>query len=448
MGTKIPKEYRVLSDPPVEIYTPGDNPGVDLTSTEVISVPDEYENISRQQGRITKASPLMRDYALEGVGGIIPSDTLLPTPDGMQRIGDLRPGDVVFGADGKPAPIGILDTIYPMDVVELTLKDGRKFCVGDRSLVMTRTMKSPSKTRRFIRAMDIVENGANSKRGYNWGVPLCYPVEYPSKDLSLHPYLMGVFLGDGCKNPNGKFTQSSGDIEIVDAVARGLGAERYKRRQGCFSWDFYTGELLGWNKDRYYYGDPIKIREIAPEYERLLSQHYASEKWIPEEYLLGSQSQRLALLCGLMDTEGNIYKRTAEGEAERYNVVYSTTSVDLLHGVQRLIWSLGGSANIVINKTPERNGVRTTQYELTLIVDPSVKRLFFKLPRKLEIADEAATYKTKKGYDKISIIAARRVEMPKEMCRIVVDASDHLFLTENYVVLHDGSEYNVEPVLS
>ena len=439
------KEGLVGTDnPPVTIYKPGDNPGIDVADF-VKPEECEFQGFSLSTGRMTSLADGLKSYGLEGVGGIIPCYAKIPTPDGFVRAERLEIGDCIFGADGKPTKIMALDHLGWQSYIEFVLKDERTFQVAERSLVVTRRSYGHSTMRQYRRAIDMWETGALKKRGYQFAVALGNPVEYPESELPLHPYLMGILLGDGCRSDGGSLLLSSDDIQIADIMARIVGAEHYCQQQNCFTWRFYTGEVAGWKTNRrYYYGDMMKVKDVAPEYAKLLN-HYAYEKWIPEEYLRSSIEQRLLLVCGLLDSEGTIAK--AKKGAERFNVSFSSTSLQLAEGVQEIIRSLGGSAHLRIEKTPEKHGVNRNQYAVMILVPPEMKKSLFLLPRKKEIAEEAANYVPKKNYTKSPIIDCRRIELSRPAVRIIVERPDHLFIGENFVVMHDGSFYNVEPGL-
>ena len=77
---------------------------------------------------------------------------------------------------------------------------------------------------------------------------------------------------------------------------------------------------------------------IALEYYGLFKK-YSHEKFIPKEYMESSIENRLALLNGLMDTDGTVSKN-----GQSYS--YTSTSYGLIGQVKQLVDSLGGIAEI------------------------------------------------------------------------------------------------------
>lgn len=69
-----------------------------------------------------------------GTGKEQPNSTPIPTPDGFKLMGDIRPGDRVFGSDGKPTRV---INVFPQGmkaVYEITLSDGRTVRCGLKHL--------------------------------------------------------------------------------------------------------------------------------------------------------------------------------------------------------------------------------------------------------------------------------------------------------------------------
>lgn len=79
---------------------------------------------------VTRGQRLRKFYlrsAGTGTGKALPNDTIIPTPDGDRRVGDIRPGDYLFGQDGKPTKVlAIYPQPEPKEVWRLTFEDGRQ----------------------------------------------------------------------------------------------------------------------------------------------------------------------------------------------------------------------------------------------------------------------------------------------------------------------------------
>ena len=64
---------------------------------------------------------------------------------------------------------------------------------------------------------------------------------------------------------------------------------------------------------------------------------HSNKKFIPKQYLLNSVNNRIKILQGLIDTDG---------EVDANNIYFSTTSNQLAKDIQFLVHSLGGTCKI------------------------------------------------------------------------------------------------------
>ena len=157
-----------------------------------------------------KNTRVLKVNAIAGSGKEQPISCLVNTPRGNKRIGDLTIGDPIFGANG-----GVIHVtgIFPQgmkDVYQVTFRDGSSTRCGiDHNWsVSTINMRNKSK---FVcmTLREMIEYGVLSNHNApKMKIPLTKPVEYPSQNLELHPYILGVFLGDG------SFTSSTVHISM------------------------------------------------------------------------------------------------------------------------------------------------------------------------------------------------------------------------------------------
>ena len=374
--------------------------------------------VSLHQGQITEMST--------GEGKSVPLDTPIPTPNGWIKAGDVKVGDIFFDRLGKPTTVL---GVYPqgtIDTYEITLRDGRTIkCAAEHlwSVYDNYHHSSPLTT---LTTEEMFKKGAKRSRGYNYHLPVSSPVHYPEANLKIDPYIMGTFLGDGCRNASSKsFELSTSDEETVKHIKNLLNAHSYKKHKGdSFSWYFYKDE-----------GVKLKIADIDPTYTELLSQLYCYEKYIPEEYKLASIEQRWTLIQGLMDSDGNIYR---DKEEKRYNMQFSTTSERLRDDIMEVLYSLGCSCSYRLSRKANTGNAKRDQYTIKIHVPHNLKPNFFRLSRKKNIALEAASKpERKKDYSRIAIIDIKKLEEKTEQVCFTVDNDEHLFLVGQYVVTHN-----------
>jgi hypothetical protein len=159
------------------------------------------------------------------------------------------------------------------------------------------------------------------------------------------------------------------------------------------------------------------------------------DKHIPDLYMFSSVEQRIALLQGLMDTDGRVHKKRSE-------LRITLTRQRLAEGVLTLVRSLGIKAHWheapAVSVTRDENGelVRKstgTAYAVTFRTDLPV----FRLTRKKALQPKAS-FRSKFAYIK----EIRPVESAEAQC-IRVDSPDHTYLVGDFLVTHNtGSDHS------
>jgi hypothetical protein len=142
-------------------------------------------------------------------------------------------------------------------------------------------------------------------------VRLPMPIELPAVQLPIDPFTFGAWLGDGC----GRRGQITGWGDDLRHIRRRVEAAGYRTT------DF---------RDEKGFGVPGLITAIK-KVGCFMNKH------IPPIYFRSALGQRLALLQGLIDTDGHV---SPIGQVE-----FCTTRRALADGVQELVASLGGKAS-------------------------------------------------------------------------------------------------------
>ena len=124
------------------------------------------------------------------------------------------------------------------------------------------------------------------------------PTDFPERAApALDPYFLGILIGDGSLRHSVSVTTP--DIEIVDAIYRFAEAEGLRVR--CV-------QLADNNANTYHLPDDRSDRNALVDQLRHLGLFgtLSGRKFIPDEYRLGSREVRLAMLAGLLDTDGHL----------------------------------------------------------------------------------------------------------------------------------------------
>lgn len=353
-----------------------------------------------------------------GTGKAQPLDARVLTPMGWRAIGDLQVGDLVSDPDGG---FGFVEGVFPQgkkQIYVMTTSDGARTrcCENHLWLVQTPKDRNQGKEGRVLSLAQMKEMGLRlrcgaSRANRKWFLPAPSPVRFSPLfgPLDLDPYLVGALLGDGCLRDQPRF--SSGDSEIVDFVGDALPTGLTLKKVGGSDCD-YT--IVGQKKISG--GHPLRLALAEIGIWGLLSY----EKHVPDAYLLAAQPKdRLALLRGLMDTDGTVTKGKAS---------FSSTSRKLAEAVIFLTRSLGGKASWSTRTTTythrgeRREGRQSYRVYVRMPVCP------FRLTRKKAAwtPDFLA-----QGIDSIQF------DGEEEAICIQVSTKRNLYITDDFLVTHN-----------
>ena len=406
----------------------------EMCKTELLRVRDgryvgsmmrtDFETIYKTKSLILKKANeghLTLYVGRAGTGKAMPKDTLIPTPDGEKLLGEIKVGDFVFDRKGHPTKVlGVYDRGVRR-CFELTFSDGRKTRCCDEHIWPCYTSKKNLKN---LTLQEMMEKGIriSAKSGARFRMPINGCVEFSEKELPVHPYILGVFLGDGCCKER-YLTLSSNDLPVVEKVAKLLNATAEKLSENNYSWRFMKG------------GKAITTKEVFGDIASWVMRG-SNEKAIPAYYLHGSSDQRIALLQGLFDTDGSVSSKS-NGLAS-----FSTTSSELYAGVSYLLRSLGLSASTsskaVCRGRVKQNGTCSTDYVVRTHLKPDQFDVCFSLPRQIEKLKSVfgAFKRPSKCTERVALTDVREVEPCEQVC-ILVDNPEHLFLANDFLVTHN-----------
>ena len=370
-----------------------------------------------------------------GVGKATTCDTMIPvyTEDGTvshKRAGDILPGEYVFDRTGKPTQVLGVFPQGKRDVYRVTLGDGRTLDVSDNHLWAVYPAKKPRDEGYTIyTTQTLINKGLETKHhdrvGMKYFIPMNDAVEWPQRDFSVDPYVVGALIGDGCLSSKAALTISSDDEFVVSKVADLIGAVGYHRTSPDknYDWVFDAKEKNGNQK----LIQQLSVLKNIPE----LNNKKSPERRIPHEYMTGSIDQRWHLINGLFDTDGSICAH----DGDRYNISYSTHSKGLAYDIQEVLYSLGVSSTINPHDREDKN----TEYDLHVCTKNEDKTKFFTLPRKLDVAHKACgvNKQREKTFDYVGIRSIEKLDYQEDMVCFYVDNDEHLYQAGQYVVTHN-----------
>jgi hypothetical protein len=236
---------------------------------------------------------------------------------------------------------------------------------------------------------EIFETLRTARRRVNHAIPVCQPLVMPEIELPIDPYCLGAWLGDG--------TSNNGNITSIDAEV----------------WQHFEGagyQVSHSQKDAKHHcilGLKVQLRALG----------VLSNKHIPAIYLRASKEQRLALLQGLMDTDGTV---TDSGSVE-----FTNTNHSLAVGSLELINSLGWKARIVEGRAKLNGKDCGPKFDIKWTPSDYV----FRLTRKRKKQKLATRRTTRFRY----VVQCEPIA-PKPMRCITVDSPSRLYLAGRAMV--------------
>jgi len=327
-----------------------------------------------------------------------PVGTPVLTPQGFRPIGTLQVGDLVVGSDGQPTPVL---GVYPQgrkQVFRLATADGActLACGEHLWFVTTADGQRRGERPRVLATAEMIGNVPDAQ----YQLPLVGPVQMEPRDVPIDPYALGLRLGESRTTP---------------ATARGsapAGSVPEPLRGGVLVADPVRDDPtnLGWDG----------ARSVAA--------------FVPVEYLHNCVDVRLAVLQGLLDTDGDT--GVAQGRTGR--IQYRTCSQRLRDDVVYLVRSLGGVAHTTTDPAPGRTPAGTaarpgSDSTRTHVVD-------IRLPAGIapfRQARKAASYDVQAGGGPVRTVESVEPAGDSECVCIAVAAPDSLYVTEDFLVTHN-----------
>jgi replicative DNA helicase len=444
----------------------------------MIGVPTGFADLDRLTNGLHPGQMIVL-AARPAIGKALALDTPLATPDGWTTMGDVRPGDLVLGADGRATRVlRATDVMLNRPCYEVHFSDGSMIVADGQHQWLTETRASRKSAqaartgyhryrnqRTFAEVRTTQDIAATLRcptkdRRLNHSITNAEPLDLPARDYLIEPYTLGAWLGDGT-SAAAIITSNDPDIvmriEADGLVVRSTGATmRYSLRlpespvvpRQCVVCGDTFVPRTSQNKTcgRSCGGKAKTVSRPAPEptcpdcgrptcglvrcqvchhrlgtvQGRLRTIGVLGDKHIPADYLRGSIGQRRDLLAGLLDTDGTV--------APTGLVQFTSTSRRLADDVRELVVSLGHRCSMSSRDVHGRTVDSSTAYTISFSTDDDV----FWLPRKQKLHKERRGRQfTRRGSRFITDV----VPIPSVPVRCIeVDNPDHLYLAGHSMI--------------
>ncbi len=492
--------YDALLDPSIELVTLAGPSGTGKTLLALAAGLHQVLDTKRYKSLVVCRPVVSVGKDIGYLPGPQPLDAKVLTPTGWTTMGKLKTGDQVISRDGKPTKVL---GIYPKgvkSVYKISTNDNCSTeCCGDHlwltTTILDRIKKRIGSVKSTAEILDTIKNPYRPSQN-NHRLPRNEPVEFCSTSLPIPPYTLGALLGDGSLSKKAAVEFINNDAEIIERINKELTQldctlSHKKNLCYCVKSKFTGGSnfkpikltnintnetiiyptifeaLKNSNLTRSGFSQRCWKRmiingwqhEFLPKEKRWLNPvkqilddinvlgTHAETKFIPTQYKYNSITNRIALLQGLMDTDGTINKNG--------HITFCTTSKQLAIDLIEVVRSLGGRAIIQqrnrINKTSfignRKLTTRLISYEFTISMPENINPFF--------VSRKASRYKTnpiQKRYKNrfIRDASIKSIEYigEKEVQCISVDNPEHLYITDDFIVTHNTIEEKMNPWLS
>ena len=319
------------------------------------------------------------------------------TPNGWVKNGDLSVGDHVIGSNGLPTKVTGVYDLGMRQMYRVSTSDGSFVDTTDDHLW---TLNHQGSSERVRTTKEVMAELAKPQQNYCVTLPENPVIEWPEVSFDLHPYVLGVALGDGCFRDGCRVSNPEQQIrEELEKYTKVVAPD--SRSDRCMTYRLPDA-----------YG-PLKRMGLQGK--------LSSEKFVPEEYLYGSTQQRRDLLAGLLDTDGSV--------DQRGRTRFISTSGRLKQAVEHLVRSLGGlatsrkSASYYV-KDGVRHGAQDA-WCVNIVMEQSP----FRLQRQRD------RFKPDMKRTR-NIVSVKEIDQDLARC-IRVDAEDSLYVTKDCIVTHN-----------
>ena len=291
---------------------------------DMVGISTGFKRFDKAIGGGLRANSVDVIAARPKTGKAQPMDSVIQTPNGFKYMKDIKPGDEVCTPFGG---VTTVESIHPQGVlpvykVKFRGKESVE-CCGDHlwEVVHSRWQDKHLKTTKEI-SKDLFRP-EGQKRRPKWVVKLPEPVFRHEKPVPIDPWLLGVLIGNGCLRH--AVCLSTAEQEIVDSISAILPDDYAINRMPGTEIDYRISRLSKNGQGNVFKAHLDNLGLMG---------HLSKDKFVPEIYKYNSIEVRLALVQGLLDTDGSADKSGR-------SIEYSTASEVLADDFCDMVNSLG-----------------------------------------------------------------------------------------------------------
>lgn len=408
--------------------------------------------------------------ARPAMGKALALDTPLATPTGWTTMGEVKVGDELFDADGRPTRVvAATEVMSGRPCYEVEFSDASTIIADAQHQWATQTRAvrrtgqggaSVVTTEQMLATLTV---GAEARANHSVGN--ARPLQVPEADLPVAPYALGAWLGDG-HSDGARITSETEEIPSfirrsgLRAEARGgmlSSIQLLEREELVRNCEICGGEFAARHPHVRNCGRTCGPKNKGMHPERLscpdCDQPYSGEaqrcadchrdhgsftallrkagvlgdKHVPMAYLRASEAQRRELLAGLLDTDGTVVRGVGSCQ-------FAVTNKKLADSVYELIVSLGYRCGRTSKRVSGRSEESSTCYILNFSTTDDV----FWLERKRVLHAQERSLNTLR-IGRRYVTAIRPIASVPVRC-VQVDNDDHLYLAgESMIPTHNST---------
>ncbi|WP_206060600.1 replicative DNA helicase [Nonomuraea basaltis] len=376
---------------------------------QMVGVPTGFQDLDQLTNGLHPGQMIVV-AARPAIGKALALDTPLPTPTGWTTMGEVKVGDQLIGADGRPTRVvAATEVMYDRPCYEVEFSDGTTIVADAQHQWRTTTRASRGAGRAVQKEIGSIGKVPIEVGGPSPGRYVRHTRAYPAVKLFGGLYDQVVTPKNAATTPLHKTVVTTQEIA---ATIRCDSADRRPNHAVAVSAAFQLDEqdlplapyVLG-----VWLGACHKTHGTVQGTLRTLG--VLGNKHIPAIYLRASERQRRELLAGLLDSDGYI---SSAGQIQ-----LAVTNERLARDVHELIVSLGYRATMRTKPVKGRTQASSICYMINFTTSDKVFRLARKAARQVT-ADQPAT---RLRY----IVDVRPIPSQPVRC-VEVDNEDHMYL--------------------
>ena len=296
----------------------------------------------------------------------------------IKKVEDIEVGDKIMGYDSTPRNV-LSTTSGIQKLYKLKFnKNNEEFIVNSSHILSLKASWDMSKKYKkgFIEDINIEEYLLKNKEYKRCMKSFKVPVTcWEEKEVSIEPYFLGLWLGDGSSRTSSITTMDKEILEVIEKEAneRKLFVRKQSKKENKAS--------------AYYITSKVRDKRTNSLMKDLRSLNLIGNKHIPTVYKINSESKRLDLLAGLLDADGYLCDNRHYEIASKYK--------NLANDIVFLARSLGLNATLSERKKICYNNSKEGLYYIIYISGDIYKiptRLKRKQAKKSNIGTDVLQY--------------------------------------------------------